>query len=221
LEKSQVVSALKAMRDTSKQRKFQQSVELAINFRGIDFKKAENRIDVNVTFPYSTGKGAAKTALFAKDKSFISLAKGLVSRIIEESEIASIDKKAAAKLAEEFDAFLAEGPVMLTVGKYLGQVLAPKGKMPKPVTPEIPALEQAIRSLKAGVRLSNKKGKFMPVVHAVVGKEAMPDEELAENIFAAYNAVLAKIGGIQNIRSVYIKLSMGPAIKVGEKGEQK
>lgn len=223
MEKETVLLALKKMRDSSKQRKFEQSVELAINFTGIDFKKAENRIDAYVQLPYSTGKSEASVCLFARDKNFASEAKPKLARVIMESEIEKMDKKSANALAEEFDSFIAEGPVMLTVGKFLGQILAPKGKMPKPIQPELSALEQALKGIKSGTRVSNKKGKYMPVVHAMIGREKMKDEELAENFLAVYNAVFAELPRKeQNIKSSYVKLSMGPSIKVVlQKGEKK
>jgi ribosomal protein L1 len=37
------------------QRKFEQSVELAINFRGIDFSKQANRLNVQVLLPNGRG----------------------------------------------------------------------------------------------------------------------------------------------------------------------
>jgi large subunit ribosomal protein L1 len=140
---------------------------------------------------------------------------GKVAKIIVEDEISRLDKKEASKLAEEFDVFLAEGPVMLVVGKYLGQFLAPKGKMPRPIQPDLSALESALRSVKSGIRVTNKKGKFMPVVQALIGKEDSPDEQLAENAFTVYQAVAAKLPDNEiNIKSVFLKTTMGPAVKV-------
>lgn len=205
------------MRELNVQRKFKQSVEMAVNFKGIDFKKSENRIDVSVSMPFSTGKGSSKVAVFAKDKNFISMIKDKVARVISEDDIPRMDKKEASRLAEEFDAFLAEGPVMLTVGKHLGQVLAPKGKMPRPVQPDVSALESALKSVKSGVRVTNKKGRFLPVVHILIGKEDAKDEELAENALAVYNTIVAKLPDAElNIKSVFLKMTMSPAVKVAE-----
>lgn len=215
MEKKDFLAALQKVRDSNKQRKFRQSVELAVNFKGIDFKKAENRIDVTVSLPYSTGKGSGKIGVFAKDTNFISLIKDKVARVITEAEIAQMDKKEAGKLAEEFDGFLAEGQVMLAVGKYLGQVLAPKGKMPRVIQPELSALEGALRTMKSGVKVTNKKGRFLPVVHVLLGKEDSKDEELAENALAVYQALLAKLPeGDLNFKSIFLKMTMTPAVKI-------
>lgn len=215
MEKKEFLVALQKVRDSNVQRKFKQSVEMAVNFRGIDFKKAENRIDVAVSLPYSTGKGSAKIGVFAKDQNFISLIKDKVARVFTEQEITQMDKKAAAKLAEEFDGFLAEGQVMLTVGKFLGQALAPKGKMPRVIQPEVSALEGALRTLKSGVKVTNKKGKYLPVVHVLLGKEDSKDEELAENALAVYQALTPKLpDGDLNIKSIFLKMTMSPAVKV-------
>lgn len=209
------------MREKSKQRKFTQSVELMINFRGLDFKKAQNQVDVKVHLPHATGKTSGKTLLFAKDEAFVDQMRGKVDRIILESEIAGIKKKEIAQIALEFDAFISEGPVMIAVGKYLGQELAPKGKMPKPVPANSAAALQALKQMSSVTRVTNKKGKFMPVVQVVVGTEEMDDAKLAENALAVVNTVQSSLPGkAYNIKSVIVKESMGPAILVGSKGAQ-
>lgn len=218
MEEKYFTTALLEMRKSSKKRKFVQSIELMINFKGLDFKKPENQIDVKAALPHGTGKVSGKTLLFAKDDSFISEMKGKVDRIIRENEIAALDRKAVAQLESEYDVLIAEGPVMLTVGKYLGQQLAPKGKMPKPVQASAEAALGQMRELGGVTRITNKKGKPMPVVQVVIGNENMQDAELAANATAVFNAVVQRLPGKrQNIKSVYVKETMGPAIKVEEK----
>lgn len=45
----------------------------------------------------------------------------------------STDKRAARKFINKYDFFLADTQIMPTVGKSLGQLLGPRGKMPTPV----------------------------------------------------------------------------------------
>ena len=211
--------AFKEMREKTKKRKFTQTIELIINFRGLDFKKAQNQIDVKATLPHPTGKSSGKTLLFAKDEHFIEQMKGKVDKIILGSDIPKMKKKEIAQIAIEFDGLIAEGPVMIEVGKYLGQELAPKGKMPKPVQPDVNSATQALRQMSSFTRITNKKGKFMPVVQVVVGSEEMQDQQLMDNSMAAFNAVIVALPGkMQNLKSVFVKETMGPPITVGKKG---
>lgn len=219
MEKKDILQAVRFSRELSKKRKFEQSFEFTMNFKGVDFKKAENRIDLEVKMPFATGKQASvKTLAFIKENNFAQEAKGKVDRIIMDSDIPNLKKKDVDQLMLEYNIFVAEGASMLTVGKYLGQMLAPKGRMPKPIQANLQSLEQAVKGSNAVVRVTNKKGKFMPVIHTVVGKESFKDEDVASNIFEIYSAVLNTLPNKEaNIKSSIVKLSMGKPIKIGQK----
>ncbi len=198
----------------AKKRKFTQTVDMAINFRNIDFSKPDNRLKLDVVLPKGIKK-PRKVALIAKDE-LASKAKGLVDRIITPEELEELgkDRKAAKRLANEFDVFIAEAPLMPLVGRYLGQVLAPRGKMPTPVPPTIPNLEPIVRRVRNTVQIRSK-GKYLPVVHVPIGTEDMPIDDLEENARAVINAVLDKLPQREaNIRDVVFKLTMGPAVRV-------
>ncbi len=48
-----------------------------------------------------------------------------------------------------------------------------------------------------------------------VGKESMPDEEIAGNVDAVLNSLTGVLKrGANNIKSIYLKLTMGPAVKL-------
>jgi len=217
MQKKEIIQALKIMREQSKERKFTQSIELIINFKDLDTKKPINQIDLKITMPNPTGKqGSGKKLLFAKTKDFIEAVKGQFDRIIEEPEIEKLKKKEIALISTEYDILLAEGSVMIAVGKYLGQQLAPKGKMPKPIQPEKEMVEQMLKTMGNVTRVTNKKGKFMPLVQIVIGNEKMTDEQLVDNAMTISEAVTKELPRKhQNIKSVYVKESMGPCIKLG------
>lgn len=211
------LDSLKTINESSKQRKFSQSIEMMINFKGLNFKKPANQVDVRVELPHSTGKVSGMSLLFVKDKSFASAMKSKVDRVIMDEEIPKLSKKDVGLIVSQFDILMAEGPVMLTVGKYLGQVLAPKGKMPSPIQPNETSVNQTLTKLSTATRVTNKKGKFMPLVQVVVGKEGMPENDIAENMVAVYISVLNSLPGKkQNIKNIYVKKTMGPAVKVVE-----
>lgn len=217
MDMKNALDSLKTINESSKQRKFSQSIEMMINFKGLNFKKPENQIDVRVELPHSTGKVSGMSLLFVKDKSFASAMKSRVDRVIMDEEIPKLSKKDVGLIVSQFDILMAEGPVMLTVGKYLGQVLAPKGKMPTPIQPNEASVNQTLTKLSTATRVTNKKGKFMPLVQVVVGKEGMPENDIAENMVAVYISVLSSLPGKkQNIKNIYVKKTMGPAVKVVE-----
>jgi large subunit ribosomal protein L1 len=217
MKKDEALAALKKMREISKKRNFMQSIEMMINFTGLDMKKPQNQVNVKVILPNSTGKGSGKIAVFAKNDDFIEGIKGRVDFLVKEKEIEALSKN-KQKMAEliNYDSIFAEGPVMLTVAKFLGQQLAPKGKMPKAVM-NVNNFEETLAKAKTQVTISNKKGKFMPVVHSVVGKENMVDAQIMENMMVVYEGVMNSLPQKkQNIKNVYIKLSMGTPIKIGD-----
>ena len=87
------------------------------------------------------------------------------------------------------------------------------GKLPKPVMGAgDAALNEAARKARTRVRMASK-GKYLPVAQCLVGTEAMKLEDIAENIDAVYEKVKAKVTE-PNIKSVFVKLTMGKPVKV-------
>ncbi|NPA86451.1 MAG: 50S ribosomal protein L1 [Candidatus Diapherotrites archaeon] len=197
----------------AKKRNFLESVDLTINFRNIDFKKPENRIEVEVVLPKGRGKPVKIAAIVDKVLAEELKKEGLVDKIITKDELQNLDKKAVKKLAKEFDFFVAEPAVMPLVGKIMGPVLGPRKKMPKVLPPNIRAWKATIENLRKTVVLTNKKGKPLPTVHAPIGVVTMSPEDLAENAMAVIRGILGKVNE-QNIRSIYVKTTMGPAVRV-------
>ena len=133
-----------------------------------------------------------------------------------EIEMMSKDKKAMGELMQ-YDATFAEGPAMLTVAKIMVQLIAPKGKIPKPIM-SANAFDETLKKTKTETIITNKKGKPTPLVQIVIGKEEMKNEEIAENIVAAYNGVVNVLPQKRlNVKSIIIKTTMGQPVKVGGK----
>jgi large subunit ribosomal protein L1 len=121
------------------------------------------------------------------------------------------DKKATRKIASEYDYFIAEAPMMPLVGKTIGSILGPKGKMPTPVPPTAP-IDQLVQSHRKLVRVRVRE---QPVVQCRIGTEKMPDDQIAENAQAIFNRIEAKLErGAKNIGQVLVKTTMGEPVKV-------
>ncbi len=191
-------------------RNFVQTVEAGVNLMGINFKQTNNRIGFDVVLPVAFQK-APRVAFFGLTPNFINSVKDVFDKVITGDQIPTFDKKTGKKLAAEYDLFFAEPAALTLVGKYLGQTLAPRGKMPKPCPPDMAAIKVLIANASRTVTVSNKKGDGLPVVHFPIGKETMTDKELADNFLTIYGKLLPLLpANTQNIKSMYIKTTMGP-----------
>jgi len=140
-------------------------------------------------------------------------AKGVADVVIQPEEIEALasNKSKARKFAAVADFYLAEAPLMPTIGKRLGVVLAPRGKMPKPIPPGSDP-KAAIEKLRSSVTVRTRDRKTF---HLPIGTKDMPPEKLAENLDAVLKRLMSKLErGRQNIQSAYVKTTMGPSFKV-------
>ncbi|GAB6136005.1 50S ribosomal protein L1 [Thermococcus prieurii] len=211
-DRQKLVEAVKEAKARAKPRNFTQTVEIAVNLKDIDLRKPENRFKLEVVLPHGRGK-EPKIAVIA-DGAVAEAAKKLGLDVISGEQLEEIAKspREARKLAKRYDFFIAAAPLMPKIGKYLGRYLGPRNKMPQVVPPTMTNLEPIVARLKRTVRIQLKNN---PVVHAPIGTEDMDDEKLAENAEAVLNAIINKLErGENQVKSVYVKTTMGPAVKV-------
>ena len=72
IQRNQILGAITKSRDASKKRRFEQTFELAINFRELDMKRPENRINLRVQLP--NGIGGQKVLVSPVETSRLGLA---------------------------------------------------------------------------------------------------------------------------------------------------
>ena len=206
-----ITQAIKSALENARERKFVESVDITFTIKDVDLKNHNNRIKEEIRLPSGRGK-ELKIAMFAAGEA-ATKAKGAGIHVFTPQEIEEFggQKGKAKKMANSFDFFLSEVPHMGLIGRYLGVVLGPRGKMPRPVPPTLdPAAIAA--GLKSTVVV--KSGDRM-TFHAAIGTAKQSQEELVANAMAIYNRVTSKLErGIGNIRSLYIKTSMGPAQRI-------
>jgi len=193
------------------ERAFPETVEVAINVKDLDLSVPKNRIEDEVPLPNGRGRNV-RVALFGTPE-MCQKANGVADIAMVPAQLEELmkDKKAAKKLVEEVDFFLAEAPLMPTIGKRLGVVLGPRGKMPRPVPPGGDPTN-LINALKRSVRVRSKGNRTF---HAPVGTRTMPPEQIAQNVDALLARIVAKLErGRNNIESVYVKTTMGPAVRL-------
>lgn len=195
----------------SKERKFQESVDLAINLKGVDLSQPKNRIEEEILLPKGRGK-AIKVGVFGSGE-LAEKSKGVADIVIgpEQIEEFADNKREARKLVGGYNFFIAEAPLMPVIGKRLGAVLGPRGKMPKPIPPGADPTGM-INSLKNTIRIRSKDKKTF---HTMVGTKDMNPGDLEANIRAVVTRVTSKLEqGENNIASIYLKTTMGPAVRL-------
>lgn len=199
-----ILAVIKELREKSKKRNFSQSFDLIVNLKEFDVKKPENRISEEVTLPYKPKD--SKIVIFSDS------IKNVPCKILTSKEIEKLGKnrRETKKLIHRTDFFLAEPKLMPLIGKLFGQLLAPKGLMPKLVTPE--NVSSVVEKLKKGIRI---RVRDSPVVQCSVGSEEMKDEEIEENIKAILSFLETRLPkGKHNINSILLKLTMSKPINI-------
>jgi large subunit ribosomal protein L1 len=207
-----ILEAVKKVLEESPKRNFSESVDMAINLKNLDMNQPKNRVDEEVILPHGLGK-ELKIGVFAKGDVGLKAKAAGAAYVISDVELDELaaDKTKARTLANECDLFIAETQFMPIIGKNLGIVLGPRGKMPIPLLPN-KDISELIQSKQNAVRL---RSKDKLTFHVPVGRRNMSPEDLAENvetIVARLERVLDK--GKHNVRTVYVTTTMGKSERV-------
>jgi len=212
LPKESLLSAVEEMKKNSPKKKFKQAIELVIRLKDIDLKKQESKISETIVLPNPLEK-PIKVCFIATGDLAVRAKRGGADLVLGRDELDTLgkEKKDARKIAGEYDQFVSEAPLMPLVGKTLGPVLGPRGKMPLPVPPNV-VVEDVLARQRRTVRV---RVRDQPVIQCRVGTEDMASEKIVENIQAVVTAVEGKLErGLGNIGSVVVKATMGSPIKV-------
>ena len=211
VNETQLVEVIKQAKESDKTRKFQQSIEMILVFKDIDVKKGF-AINETIQLPKKMSKSASVCIIAAGDLG-IKAKNAKADRVMNEAELIQLgkNKRESRKVINKYDFFLADTKLMPTVGKVLGQLLGPRGKMPTPIPFNAPveALLERFRT-SVGVKV---KGSLS--LSCKIGEESMEDADLAANASAIAATIEKKLpNGDKNIRKIMIKTTMGKAIRL-------
>ena len=195
----------------SPERNFRETVDLAINLRDLDLADPNNRVDESIVLPSGTGQDT-QIVVFAEGETALR-AEDVADQVLDGDDLEDLgdDDNAAKDLADETDFFIAEANLMQDIGRYLGTVLGPRGKMPTPLQPDDDVVETVNRMKNTVQVRSGERRTF----HTRVGAEDMDADAIADNIDVILRRLFTDLEkGPQNIDSVYVKTTMGPAVEV-------
>ena len=195
----------------SPDRNFRETVDIAVNLRDLDLADPNNRVDESIVLPSGTGQDT-RIVVFAEGETALR-AEDVADEVLDNDDLEDLgdDDNAAKDLADETDFFIAEASLMQDIGRYLGTVLGPRGKMPTPLQPDDDVVETISRMKNTVQVRSGERRTF----HTRVGAEDMDADAIADNIDVILRRLFTDLAkGPQNIDTVYVKTTMGPAVEV-------
>jgi len=190
-------------------RRFKQSVELIVVFKGYDPKSPDIKFRDAVYLPKGLGK--PPKILVIADGELLTKARELGIDVLSREEVQKLSKRESKKIARKYDWFLVKSDLMTVIGKVLGPSLGPRGKFPIPIQPSA-NLDAIIKQYSMSTRLRNKE---QPWVGCRVGTEDMDPDDITENIMTVLEFIESKIKKpIESVCKVYIKTTMGEPVEV-------
>ncbi len=210
ISEAELVKMIGEAKTTDKERKFKQTVELYIILKDIDVKKGF-AMNETIQLPKKLTSPTTVCVMAGGDMG-LKAKNANADRVLSGDEINSMaaNKRQARKFINNYDFFLADTQLMTTVGKVLGQLLGPRGKMPVPVPFNAP-IDSFLERFRSSIRVKVKNSLS---ISCKIGDESMSDADLAANAHAILAAVEKKLpSGDRNIRRVIVKTSMGKPIK--------
>ena len=188
--------------------KFDETIEAHVRL-GVDPRHADQQVRATVVLPHGTGKSKKILVFASGEKEKEALEAG--------ADYAGLDELVTKVQSGwvDFDVVVATPDTMAVVGK-LGKILGPRGLMPNPKTGTVTIdVKKAIDEIKAGrIEFRVDKGG---ILHIGFGKASFEAEKLEENFKAFMDAVMKvkpSAAKGQYLKSITIKSTMGPGVKV-------
>ena len=214
VNESEIVTLIQEAKKSEKERKFKESIELYITLKDIDVKKGFAFNEV-IQLPNQMSKPAAVCVMASGDMG-LKAKDAKADEVLDNDGVNKLaeDKRATRKLINKYDFFLADTKLMPVVGKSLGQLLGPRGKMPTPVPFNAP-IDAFLSRFKTSIRVRVKNSLS---ISCKVGDTEMDEHHVAANAMAVINNLRSKFpNGDKNIRKYMIKTTMGKAAKLEHK----
>lgn len=211
VDREEIHQAVEEALERDEGRNFTQSVDLAINLQDVDLANPEERVDKEILLPEGRGKDV-NVGLFCTEE-MATKAGDVADAVVLPEEIEELgdDEDEAKTLAREMDFFLAEAPLMPDIGRTLGPILGPRGKMPNPVQPGTDPSEE-IDNLRRTVRARSRENRTF---HLAAGTENHDSDELATNIRRVLREITMDLDRHEhNLESVYVKTTMGSPVRI-------
>jgi len=217
ITEAKLAEMIKEAKTGSKKRKFKQSVEMILVFKDIDVKKG---FALNEVVQLPKTNSPATVCIMATGDMGQKAKQAKADAVVgtEELDKYAANKRTSRKFINKYDFFLADTQIMPVVGKVLGQLLGPRGKMPTPV-PFNASIESFLQRFRSSIKV---RARATLAMSCKIGDESMDDIDLAVNAHAVLSAVEKKLpSGEKNLKRVIVKTTMGKPVKQIEEVKKK
>ncbi len=217
ITEAQLLELVKKARGATKERKFKESIELIITFKDIDVKKG---FAINEVVQLPKTSSPATVCIIATGDMNQKAKEAKADTVIGTEELAKYgaNKRESRKFINKHDFFLADTKVMPVVGKTLGQLLGPRGKMPTPV-PFDASIEAFIQRFRSCIKVRSRASLS---VSSKIGDMSMEDPDLVINALTVLHAIEKKLpNGEKNMKKILIKTTMGKPVKQAQEVKKK
>ncbi len=216
----------------TKPRKFAETIELQIGLKNYDPQK-DKRFSGTVKLPYIPRPRMKVCVLGDVKHCEQASAMEVESKTVEDLKKLNKNKKLVKKLgerrirvmhllrmplstrpplnrvAQSYHAFLASDSVIKQIPRLLGPGLNKAGKFPTPIAKTV---QEQVNETKASIKFQLKKVLCLAVA---IGHVGMTEQEIRTNIVYAVNFLVSLLKkNWQNVRSLYIKSTMGKPFRV-------
>ena len=194
----------------AKPRKFVETVELQIGLKNYDPQK-DKRFNGTVVLP-AMPRPKLKICMLGDAKHCEEAAGiGIDKMDVEALKKFNKNKKLIKKMAKKYAVFVASESVIKQIPRLLGPGLNKAGKFPTLCT-HSESLEAKVTDIKSQVKFQLKKVLCLAVA---VGNVEMTEKELFINTQMAVNFLVSLLKkNWQNVKSLYIKTTMGPPFRI-------
>ena len=209
---AEMTDAIKTILDPNlrKKRKFKESVDLQVNLKNYDVNR-DKRFAGTLRLPHVCRPRMKVAVICDLQQEDLAKKAGMITLNMEDMKKLNKNKKLVKKLCSQYDAFLASESIIKTLPRVVGPHMNRVGKFPAPVAMS-DNLPDRVLELQSTVKFQLKKVMCMGTC---VGHAEADVEEIRRNANQAINFLVSLLKkNWQNLKSVYIKTTMGKPVRL-------
>lgn len=211
-----IAKTLAYANSAEKRGKFPHTIDLIVNLKGYDVTGKDKKFNGFIRLPvvarprltvcviadaYHVEKVAEVNKTRSEDDQ-------IPVQTVDDLTKLNKNKKLIKKLTGSYDAFLASEALIRQIPRIVGPQMTRSGKFPAPIT-QTDNISDKIDDTRSTIKFALKK---VTCLGAAIGHQGMSEDDLRRNLILSTNFLVSLLKkGWQNIKSVYLHSTMGPA----------